>query len=83
MLKVWNLVLITLTFALVIFGTFLTRSGILSSVHAFAEGPVGVFFLAFLGAVVLGSLGLLLWRAEQLRCRGSWTPSSPGRAPSC
>ncbi len=70
MLKVWNLVLITLTFALVIFGTFLTRSGILSSVHAFAEGPVGIFFLAFLGAVVLGSLGLLLWRAEHLRVPG-------------
>lgn len=70
MLKVWNLVLITLTFALVIFGTFLTRSGILSSVHAFGEGPVGVFFLAFLATVVLGSLGLLLWRAEQLRVPG-------------
>ena len=70
MLKVWNLVLITLTFALVIFGTFLTRSGILSSVHAFAEGPVGIFFLAFLATVVLGTLGLLLWRAEQLRVPG-------------
>lgn len=70
MLKVWNLVLITLTFALVIFGTFLTRSGILSSVHAFAEGPVGIFFLAFLATVVLGSLGLLLWRAEHLKVPG-------------
>ncbi|MBI2080365.1 MAG: heme lyase CcmF/NrfE family subunit [candidate division NC10 bacterium] len=70
MLKVWNLVLITLTFALVIFGTFLTRSGILASVHAFAEGPVGIYFLGFLGAVILAPLGLLLWRAESLKVPG-------------
>jgi len=47
MLRVWNLVLVTVTFSLVIFGTFLTRSGILGSVHAFADGPVGAMFLAF------------------------------------
>src|SRR5437879_7426184 len=48
MLKVWNLSLIIVAFSLTIFGTFLTRSGILSSIHAFSSGPVGGFFLAFL-----------------------------------
>jgi cytochrome c-type biogenesis protein CcmF len=70
MLKVWNLVLITLTFALVIFGTFLTRSGILGSVHAFAEGPVGMLFLGFLALVLLFSLGLIAYRADRLKGHG-------------
>jgi len=70
MLKVWNLVLITLTFSLVIFGTFLTRSGILGSVHAFAEGPVGVVFLGFLALVLLFSLGLIAYRADRLKGHG-------------
>ena len=70
MLKVWNLVLITLTFSLVIFGTFLTRSGILGSVHAFAEGPVGMLFLAFLALVLLFSLGLIAYRADRLKGHG-------------
>ena len=67
MLKTWNLALIMLAFALTIFGTFLTRSGILSSIHAFSSGPVGLFFLGFLALVVLASGGLLAWRAGQLR----------------
>jgi cytochrome c-type biogenesis protein CcmF len=67
MLKTWNLTLIILAFALTIFGTFLTRSGILSSIHAFSSGPVGLFFLGFLAVVVLGSGGLLAWRADRLR----------------
>jgi len=70
MLKVWNLVLITLTFSLVIFGTFLTRSGILGSVHAFAEGPVGMVFLGFLALVLLFSLGLIAYRADRLKGHG-------------
>ena len=70
MLKVWNLLLITLTFALVIFGTFLTRSGILGSVHAFADGPVGVLFLGFLALVLLFSLGLIAYRADRLKGHG-------------
>jgi len=70
MLKVWNLVLITLTFALVIFGTFLTRSGILSSVHAFTQGTIGYFFLGYLALILLfSSVGLVL-RAGQLKGRG-------------
>ena len=66
MLKIWNLTLITLTFALTIFGTFLTRSGVISSVHAFASGAIGPFLLAYLGLILLGSLGLLVWRWDRL-----------------
>jgi cytochrome c-type biogenesis protein CcmF len=67
MLKVWNLSLIIVAFSLTIFGTFLTRSGILSSIHAFSSGPVGGFFLAFLAFILLGSFGLLAYRADLLR----------------
>ncbi|MFQ5682022.1 MAG: heme lyase CcmF/NrfE family subunit [Candidatus Binatia bacterium] len=67
MLKVWNLSLIIIAFSLTIFGTFLTRSGVLSSIHAFSSGPVGVIFLSFLGFVLLGSFGLLAFRADKLK----------------
>jgi len=67
MLKVWNLSLIILAFSLTIFGTFLTRSGILSSIHAFSSGPVGSLFLSFLAFVLLGSFGLLAYRSNQLK----------------
>jgi cytochrome c-type biogenesis protein CcmF len=67
MLKVWNLSLIMLAFSLTIFGTFLTRSGIISSIHAFSSGPVGIFFLSFLAFVLLGSFGLLAYRADRLK----------------
>ena len=67
MLKVWNMVLIILTFTLTIFGTFLTRSGILSSVHTFANSALGPFFLAFIGVTLFGSLGLLYYRREALK----------------
>jgi cytochrome c-type biogenesis protein CcmF len=66
MLKIWNLALITLTFALTIFGTFLTRSGVIASVHAFASGAIGPFLLAYLAAILLTSLGLLAWRWDRL-----------------
>jgi cytochrome c-type biogenesis protein CcmF len=66
MLKIWNLTLITLTFALTIFGTFLTRSGVISSVHAFASGAIGPFLLAYLAVILLTSLGLLVWRWDRL-----------------
>lgn len=59
MLKVWNVVLICLTFFLVILGTFTTRSGILDSVHSFAQSDVGVYFLSYLVLLVLGFLWLL------------------------
>ena len=69
MLKVWNLSLIIVAFALTIFGTFLTRSGVLSSVHAFSSGPVGGLFLGFLGLVLLGSFALVSLRADRLRSK--------------
>jgi cytochrome c-type biogenesis protein CcmF len=70
MLRVWNLVLITLTFSLVIFGTFLTRSGILGSVHAFADGPVGIMFLSFLSLILFFSFGLIAYRSDRLKGHG-------------
>jgi cytochrome c-type biogenesis protein CcmF len=70
MLKLWNITLVILTFSLTMFGTFLTRSGVIASVHAFTQGTVGVFFLAFLALVVLASLVLLSWRWYTLRAHG-------------
>lgn len=67
MLKVWNMVLIILTFGLVLFGTFITRSGVISSVHAFAQSAIGPYFLSFIAAIVLGSLGLLFDRLGDLK----------------
>lgn len=70
MLKLWNLTLVVTTFLLTILGTFLTRSGVLSSVHAFAEGLVGPSLLAFIGVALAVSIGLLVWRGEALRSEG-------------
>ncbi len=69
MLKVWNMTLIIMTFALTIFGTFLTRSGVISSVHSFTQSGLGPYFMVFLGFVVAGSAGLLVWRLDELRPR--------------
>lgn len=69
MLKVWNVALILATYGLAIFGTFLTRSGLLSSVHTFSESPVGPLFLPFLGVLLVGAFALLGWRYEKLRAR--------------
>ena len=69
MLKAWNLLLIILTFALTILGTFIIRSGVISSVHAFGDGPVGPYFLAFFFVVMLVSFGLLALRWDQVRDR--------------
>ena len=70
MLKLWNLTLIILTFGLTLFGTFLTRSGIIGSVHAFSQGSIGQFFLTFLALVLLGAFGLLAWRFDRLKAQG-------------
>jgi cytochrome c-type biogenesis protein CcmF len=67
MLKIWNVSLILLTYSLAIFGTFLTRSGILSSIHTFSEGPIGKWFLPFLGLMLIGGLGAIAWRMEALK----------------
>ncbi len=67
MLKVWNLALAIASFGLAVFGTFVVRSGVLSSVHSFAVSEVGPAFLAFLALVVVGPLVLLLWRLPALQ----------------
>jgi len=67
MLKVWNMVLIILTFFLSIFGTFLTRSGIISSVHAFAKSDIGPWFSVFLAIIAAFSLTVLFLRLDFLK----------------
>jgi cytochrome c-type biogenesis protein CcmF len=67
MLKVWNMVLIILTYLLVIFGTFITRSGVIDSVHAFARSAVGPTFFGFLSITFIASAYLLLSRLDDLR----------------
>ncbi len=70
MLRVWNLSLLCATFSLTILGTFITRSGVLESVHAFSEGSIGPMFLAFFGVVSVVSIGLIGWRGDRLRAPG-------------
>ena len=67
MLKQWNMVLVILTYDLVIFGTFLTRSGVLSSVHAFAQSAIGPLFFGFIGITLAVSLGLVMYRWNDLK----------------
>jgi cytochrome c-type biogenesis protein CcmF len=67
MLKVWNLSLVIASFALSIFGTFEVRSGIINSVHSFAYSAIGGYFLAFLGIVIVFSIGLFIFRLPKLR----------------
>jgi cytochrome c-type biogenesis protein CcmF len=71
MLRVWNLSLLVATFALTILGTFLTRSGVINSVHAFAAGQVDGYLLVFFGLVVVVSLALIAWRGDRLRSPGA------------
>jgi cytochrome c-type biogenesis protein CcmF len=70
MLRLWNISLVILTFGLTLFGTFLTRSGVIASVHAFTQGSIGVLFLSFLALVLLTALGLVAWRWEAIRSEG-------------
>ena len=67
LLKHWNMILIILTYGLVIFGTFLTRSGVLSSVHAFANSPIGPFFMGFVSLTLIASIALLIKRWPELK----------------
>jgi cytochrome c-type biogenesis protein CcmF len=67
MLKVWNVLLVILAFALSLFGTFLTRSGVLNSIHSFTESSIGPWFLGFICLVVAFSLALLFLRLPLLR----------------
>ena len=66
MLKIWNIVLVILTYLLGIFGTFITRSGVVSSVHAFADSKLGNFFILYMAFVLLGSLWLIADRRAYL-----------------
>ncbi|MDE2059210.1 MAG: heme lyase CcmF/NrfE family subunit [candidate division NC10 bacterium] len=70
MLKFWNVALVIITFALTVFGTFLTRSGILSSVHAFSDSAVGPLFLGFIGLILFTSFSLLVYRSDKLQAEG-------------
>ena len=71
MLRVWNLSLLVATFSLTILGTFLTRSGVINSVHAFSDGTIGPYLLGAFGVIVAVSLGLIAWRGDRLRSPGA------------
>jgi cytochrome c-type biogenesis protein CcmF len=71
LLRMWNMSLVISTFLLTILGTFLTRSGVISSVHAFGEGPIGMYFLVFIGITLIFSLVMLTGRSAELRSNGS------------
>src|ERR1700726_988196 len=76
-LKVWTILLAILTFSLSLLGTFLVRSGVLTSVHAFATDPTrGVFILLILCIFIGGSLSLYAWRASALKQGGLFAPIS-------
>jgi cytochrome c-type biogenesis protein CcmF len=70
LLRVWNMSLIIATFMLTILGTFLTRSGVISSVHAFGDGPIGTYFLAFMAVTLVFSAIMLAGRSTELRSEG-------------
>ncbi len=67
MLRVWNVVLVLLAFCLSLFGTFLTRSGVVNSIHSFTQSSIGPWFLFFIALVVAVSLAVVFWRLPQLR----------------
>jgi cytochrome c-type biogenesis protein CcmF len=69
MLRVWNVVLVALAFCLSLFGTFLTRSGVINSIHSFAESPIGAWFLGFICVVAAASIALIVTRLPLLRSR--------------
>ena len=74
MLRVWNISLLCATFALTILGTFITRSGVLESVHAFTTSGIGTALISFFALIVLATVVLIGWRGDRLR--------SPGRIDS-
>jgi cytochrome c-type biogenesis protein CcmF len=71
MLRLWNVNLVVGTFVLTILGTFLTRSGIISSVHAFTTGTIGYYFLAFIALVLVAALGLVGGNSDRLESVGN------------
>ena len=71
MLRVWNLSLLVSTFSLTILGTFLTRSGVLNSVHAFSDSNIGPYLLTFFAIIVVVSVALIGWRGQKLHSPGT------------
>jgi cytochrome c-type biogenesis protein CcmF len=69
MLKVWNVILVSLAFGLSLFGTFLTRSGVVSSIHSFTQSSIGPWFLAFIVVVVAFATAMIFYRLPLLRTR--------------
>jgi hypothetical protein len=82
MLKVWNVSLIALTFVLCIFGTYLTRSGVIQSVHSFGQSVIGTFFLTFLAIVTILSVILIVWRRNALKAEHELRECSVARGSS-
>src|SRR5260370_21761730 len=74
-LRGWNFGLVSLVFLLVVFGTFIVRSGIVPSVHTFAVSAIGPWFFGFLGVCLLFSVGLLAFRAGDLKSHGEPAPA--------
>jgi len=70
MFRAWNVLLAVLTFVLTVFATFVTRSGLIQSVHAFAESPIGWYYLGYIGLVLAVTVGLALARREELKGEG-------------
>src|SRR6266699_80602 len=69
MLKVWDMILVALAFNLSLFGTFITRSGVVDSIHSFSRSSIGGWFLAFLSLMVVLSVALIRWRLPLLRTK--------------
>ena len=69
MMKVWNMSLVLLTFVMIIFGTFITRSGLIQSVHTFDEATLGYYFLGFLGVIIVFSITMILLRLPLLKSK--------------
>jgi cytochrome c-type biogenesis protein CcmF len=67
MLRVWNVVLVLLAFSLSLFGTFLTRSGVVNSIHSFTQSSIGPWFLSFIALAVAVSIAAVIWRLPRLR----------------
>src|SRR5256884_8282280 len=69
MLKVWNMVLVVLAFCLSLFGTFLTRSGVVNSIHSFTQSSIGPWFLGFICLITAGAVTLIFLRLPLLRAK--------------
>ena len=70
MFRAWNVLLAILTFLLTVFATFVTRSGVIESVHAFAESPIGWYYLGYIGLILALGIGLMLARRKELQGTG-------------